>query len=209
MHLPDLVSRVEAMPGQRVVIAVAGVPGAGKTTLVSQLIGALAEKGINAKALPQDGFHHYRSTLAQFADPKEAFRRRGAPFTFDAERFVQTVKLLKLGRTVCAPSFDHALKDPVEQDIIIDSSTKVVFVEGNYVGLAESPWNHLEEICDDYWMVETPSELVLERLIERHVASGVSPSVQEAEQRARGSDWQNALYIKANLRPAHLVLHAA
>lgn len=63
----------------RVLIAVAGVPGAGKSTLVERMVELLTLAGMSAKLLPQDGYHFSREQLAHFSDPEEAFRRRGAP----------------------------------------------------------------------------------------------------------------------------------
>lgn len=39
-----------------------------------------------------DGYHYYKHQLDQFDDPEEAHARRGAAFTFDADRFVNDVK---------------------------------------------------------------------------------------------------------------------
>jgi pantothenate kinase len=87
-----------------------------------------------------------------------AFRRRGAPFTFDAAGFVDLVrKLREAPVTACdepeivfrAPSFDHALKDPVEKAIAVSSQTKLVIVEGNYTLLNEDPWSEISGLVDD------------------------------------------------------------
>jgi pantothenate kinase len=43
----------------------------------------------------QDGFHYSKGVLSAFPDPELAFKRRGAPFTFDAESFVTLVKAIK------------------------------------------------------------------------------------------------------------------
>ena len=41
------------------------------------------------------------------------------------------------------PSFDHAVKDPVADQIRISSSAELVIVEGNYLLLDEEPWRRL------------------------------------------------------------------
>lgn len=191
---------------KKTVIAVAGVPGAGKTTLVSRLHEHLHSDGISTQVLPQDGFHYYRSELAQFDDPEEAFRRRGAPFTFDAARFVATVRKLHGDGPVLAPLFDHAVKDPVQDDITIDADTDVVLVEGNYVGLADEPWCQLEALVDELWLVQTSPDLVRERIVRRHLATGVAALEKEAIERADGSDWQNALYIMSHTRDPDVLI---
>jgi pantothenate kinase len=113
----------------------------------------------------QDGFHFSKRNLAVFSCPETAFRRRGAPFTFDADAFVNHVTLLKncsvtqvdrpeLG--VRLPSFDHTVQDPVEDDIYVPSSAKVVIVEGNYLLLDEEPWNKATGVFDERYGIHTP-----------------------------------------------------
>jgi pantothenate kinase len=91
--------------------------------------------------------------LSTFEDAEAAFRRRGAPFTFDAEGCVKLVRELKATPVttdhlfITVPSFDHAVKDPVQEAIRIPSCTRVVIVEGNYTLLRQKPWNEIAEAC--------------------------------------------------------------
>lgn len=204
----DLVSRIEGKLAShaRVVIAIAGVPGAGKLTLVEEVITKLTARGISAVLLPQDGFHYYRAQLAQFDDPVEAFRRRGAPFTFDVERFLHAIAQLHSGQELRVPLFDHSAKDPVEDAIVISPRTQVVLVEGNYVGLRVEPWCGIASLSDDLWMVSTPENLVRERIIDRHLSSGIAATRAEAIERADGLDWQNAIYVRENSRDPDVVV---
>lgn len=205
----ELIVRIELILASkdRAVIAVAGVPGAGKSTLVERMVELLSRKKISAKLLPQDGFHLYRSELAKFPDPEEAFRRRGAPFTFDGDRFLATVEMLHKKVTVVAPLFDHSLKDPIENDITIGADVQVVFVEGNYVGLKEAPWSLVAAASDEFWLVDTDPKLVRERLIARHISSGVSANYEEAVERCDGLDGDNAIYIRTHLKTPDVLVN--
>jgi pantothenate kinase len=104
----------------------------------------------------QDGFHYTKQALSKFEDIDNAFKRRGAPFTFDAAAFVRLVATLKTTpvattmepeTSIFAPSFDHAIKDPVEDAISISSRTRIVIVEGNYTLLNQTPWRDVAESC--------------------------------------------------------------
>lgn len=69
-------------------------------------------------------------------DPANAHARRGAEFTFDGEAFLQLVKrltepLTDNTPTISAPSFDHAIKDPKENDIPVERTHRIVVLEGN------------------------------------------------------------------------------
>lgn len=87
-----------------------------------------------------------------------AFRRRGAPFTFDADGLLNLIASLKAGPLTgpdsdelvfTAPSFDHAVQDPVADDVRISSRSKVVVIEGNYTLLNERPWSKIAELVDE------------------------------------------------------------
>ena len=100
--------------------------------------------------------------MSAFEDPDLAFRRRGAPFTFDAEAIVKLVKALKatpvttIGEPeelVYVPSFDHAVKDPLENGISISSRNRVIVVEGNYTLLDQKPWDEIAKVCDDRFVL--------------------------------------------------------
>ena len=91
-------------------------------------------------------------------DPNEAFKRRGAAFTFDAEAFVKLVRRLRMepvtkrddpSRLITAPSFDHAVKDPVEDDIHLSSAEDLIVLEGNYLLLNQAPWNQIAGLVDE------------------------------------------------------------
>lgn len=86
------------------------------------------------------------------------FKRRGAPFTFDAEAFVELVRTLRETPVTDqpdpeldfhVPSFDHAVKDPVANDIYIPSSQQIVILEGIYLLLDEHPWNQISSLVDE------------------------------------------------------------
>lgn len=190
----------------RAVILLAGVPGSGKSTITSKVVQLLNDK-VKAAVLPQDGYHFYRAELAKFPDPHEAFERRGAPFTFNAERFVQTVGALRSDAVVKAPSFDHSKKDPVEDDIVIYPDVQVVFVEGNYVLLKDEPWAQLRHLADETWFVTGDDNTILSRLVERHLAAGISSNREEAVKRAGGSDKLNADYIQHHSFPPDVTIH--
>jgi len=163
-----------------------------------------------------------------------AFQRRGAPFTFDASAFLNLVKTLKSTpvttgeepeQAVHAPSFDHAVQDPVENDIVISSQNRVVIVEGNYTLLNQKPWNEIAEICDERfvaypssyvrliwliisrWFVDVSLEIVRDRLAARHVAAGIETSYEAAVQRAETNDIPNGAMIRSLLLEPDVVIH--
>ncbi|PNP86640.1 hypothetical protein FNYG_00030 [Fusarium nygamai] len=212
-----LIERVERLlaqqklcsPTQRILIGLAGVPGSGKTTISDALIKELKKNGISDVAvLPMDGFHYTRTTLSSFEDPDEAFRRRGAPFTFDAAALLDLVALLKKIPVTTdnepeiitkAPGFDHARKDPIPNAIEISSRARVIIIEGNYVLLDQDPWSRISTLVDDKWFVDVPVDIARERLASRHLKARIETTIEAAIKRADENDIPNGEYIRSHL----------
>ncbi|UNI18337.1 hypothetical protein JDV02_004610 [Purpureocillium takamizusanense] len=205
-----------AGPGERVMIAIAGIPGSGKTTLAKAVSGKINQIYCNEGSqprdqmiscvLPMDGFHLYRLQLATMPDPVVAVHRRGAAFTFDAQRFHDLVVALRQpvhddSEAIYAPSFDHALKDPVEDDIAVTSRSRIVIFEGLYLALDRAPWNKAAQLMDELWFVEVDREVARSRLVKRHVAAGIVADEAAAELRVSSTDFLNADDILANRLP--------
>lgn len=152
--------------------------------------------------LPMDGFHLTRAQLSAMPDPDTAHARRGAAFTFDAPAFLALVQALRRpvvpeSATVHAPSFDHASKDPVADDIAIAATARVVVFEGNYLslGIGAPEWREAAELMDELWFVEVTEAVARQRLIRRHVASGIASDAAAAARRADENDLVNGREI--------------
>ena len=133
-------------------------------------------------------------------DPTTAHNRRGAAFTFDDTSFLELVKelrkpLLPESKTLYAPSFDHAIKDPVVDDIPIHPTARVIIFEGNYLSLNKGSWKEAAKLMDELWFVEVDSQTARQRLVERHVKAGIAKDEQEAGRRADENDLVNGKEI--------------
>ncbi|KAI5960759.1 uncharacterized protein KGF55_004329 [Candida pseudojiufengensis] len=191
----------------RYIISLAGVPGAGKTTFANKIASIFNRDIAKTIVISQDGYHLYRSELLSLPNPEEAVRRRGAPFTFNVQAFVNLVSKLKDKSEVRkVPSFDHKLKDPVEENIIIDTDVSIIILEGNYVSLKDEHWDDISSYVDDTWFISTPEDLVRSRIIKRHLDSGIALDEEEAIERADGSDLQNAKYIIENSKLTNVLV---
>jgi pantothenate kinase len=143
-----------------------------------------------------DGYHLTRAQLAAMPEAAFAFARRGAAFTFDPDKFLRLVQTLRQELTMetltmYAPSFDHAVKDPVEDDIAIPRTARVLFFEGNYLSMNKEPWCTAARLMDGLWFVDVDFETARERLVRRHVRAGIAKDKAEADRRAVENDLVN------------------
>ncbi|KAK8099718.1 uncharacterized protein PG998_012959 [Apiospora kogelbergensis] len=197
---------------QRYLIAIAGIPGSGKTTL-SQIVAdrlnarhatqhpeRAAAEGPVAAFVPMDGYHLTRAQLSSMPDPARAHARRGAEFTFDGGAYLRLIRALReplVSGTgpIRAPSFDHAVKDPKPDDIAIRPAHRVVVLEGNYLALDRDPWRAAARLVDQRWFVDVDFAVARARLVRRHVAAGIARDADEAGRRADENDLVNGEQI--------------
>lgn len=147
-----------------------------------------------------DGYHLSRAQLSALPDPTTAHAGRGAAFTFDSSAFLTLVQklrepLLPESKTLYAPSFDHAVKDPVQDDIDIPPTVQVIVFEGNYLSLNHGPWKEAAELMDELWFVQVDFETARRRLVERHVKAGIAKDEQDAQKRVTENDLVNGKEI--------------
>ncbi|KAF8310838.1 P-loop containing nucleoside triphosphate hydrolase protein [Clavulina sp. PMI_390] len=189
-----------------------------------------------AICVSQDGWHLPRSALDQMDDPKLAHDRRGAAFTFDGGAFAKFVLSLrnnsvestivdampdetsnqedtalayratKAESILYAPSFSHTLKDPTENAIAIHPHHRVVIIEGLYSFLSIEPWREASLVMDERWFVDADKTIAKDRLVRRHVVTGVAKDLEEAEWRAENNDIPNGEFLKEHmLQPTRVI----
>ena len=122
-----------------------------------------------------------------------------------SDAFLALIKQLRKpitpeSKTLYAPSFDHAVKDPVEDDIAINVSTKILVFEGNYVALNVEPWSEAADLMDQIWFVELDNDVARKRLISRHVKAGIAKDEEDAGKRADQNDLINGQEIMQKRR---------
>ncbi|UNI22864.1 hypothetical protein JDV02_008711 [Purpureocillium takamizusanense] len=185
---------------RRLVIAVAGPPGSGKTTIARHVVDLVrrSPNGPSIVAISADGFHLPLSALEALPNATEALARRGAPWTFDGAAAADLVDRLRdrAGRdAVSAPTFDHAVKDPVQGGLSVAPDVEVCVFEGNYLLSDEGPWSSIADGVDDRWLVRVDAELAGRRVAARHLEAGIETTMADALRRAQGNDMVNGEYV--------------
>lgn len=197
-------ARTLAADGRRVVLGVAGAPGAGKSTLAAAVADAVGPAAVD---VPMDGFHLAQAELERLGRAD----RKGAPDTFDADGFVALLRRIRRqgpgDPVVYAPAFDRTLEEPVAGSIGVEANVPLVVVEGNYLLVPDGAWAGVRPLLDECWFVEVDDDLRLDRLTARHAAHGKEPAAARAW--ARGPDERNARLVAATRGRADAVVRLA
>jgi len=189
--------RAKAQAQGRFLTALAGPPGAGKSTLAAELVAAL---GQGAKAVPMDGFHYDDAVLIA----RGARARKGAPDTFDVAGFRHLLTRLRTEDEVAIPLFDRDLEISRAGADIVGPQDRILIVEGNYLLLNEAPWPDLAPLFDLTIWIDVPEAELDRRLLARWAHYGKTPA--EARAWIDGNDMPNIRRVVAGSRPADLVI---
>jgi pantothenate kinase len=148
----------------RFIVAFAGPPAAGKSTIAAQIVGALQAKGELASGVPMDGFHYDDAVLETLGMRS----RKGSPPTFDVAGFSVLLKRLKAREPdVAIPHFDRSLELSRAAAELVSADTKFLIAEGNYLLLDYAPWTALRPLFDLTVLLDVPVEELDRRLVAR------------------------------------------
>lgn len=207
-EVADWLQRHVAATNERTLIALAGLPGAGKTTVTARIaerFNALAGAG-RMLALGMDGFHLSKKELLRAHGP-EGMTRRGAPWTFDPAALLERLRRLRAAEgTVTWPDFAHDVGDPVADGPWVTAETRVVLVEGLYLLLDEPVWRDVGASFDLRWYLDVPAAVARERLIRRHMQAWKLDR-GAATRRVEANDDHNAAIVAATRDRADALLH--
>jgi len=173
------------------VVAIAGPPASGKSTLSKALSNHL--NGINdlrSVVVPMDGFHLDNDRL----DDLSLRHRKGAPETFDFNGFATLLR--RLGRSsqpIYYPTFDRVLDKAIAGKGVVYPEDQVILVEGNYLLLDVQPWSQLKALFDHSIFINIPIDVLRSRLIQRWLDLDHTP--EEAKARALSNDIPNAALV--------------
>ncbi|EJD04570.1 P-loop containing nucleoside triphosphate hydrolase protein [Fomitiporia mediterranea MF3/22] len=211
-----LVARLKEIDDySRLLVGISGIPASGKSTL-AKLVVAKCNLLFNkpdsqgshtppAILIGLDGWHLTRAQLDAFPDPKLAHDRRGAHWTFDGEAYAKFVAAIRVPiqsgseRAITAPTFDHAVKDPEPDAVMVLPDHRLIVIEGLYAFLSIDPWRVAGEMLDERWFITINIDEATKRLVKRHVITGVAKDMEEAIWRAENNDMPNGLLIIENM----------
>lgn len=197
-----LADRILAAPfsGRRRLVAIAGAPASGKSTLAEEMVAHLNASGQVSQVVPMDGFHLDNEILKN----KGILDRKGSPASFDADGFVRLIAAFETEDQVYYPLFDRGRDIAIAGAGCVDESCETVVVEGNYLLLDEAPWSKLSEFWEYSVWVDVSIEILKARLLQRWLDHGLSE--REALDRITGNDLPNAEIAVSNSLPVDEII---
>lgn len=187
----------KAKGGGRVIAALAGAPGSGKSTVAERLCDLLnsGQPG-GAAVLPMDGYHYDDLHLV----PAGLRPRKGAPETFDVGGLYHTLKRLRARDEdfVAVPVFDRDIEIARAGARMIRADVPVIVAEGNYLLLGPEPWARLRPMFDVAVLVDVPEAVLRERLTARWRHYDLTPA--EIAWKLDGNDLPNGRFVMAESR---------
>lgn len=198
----ELLTEITQMEGARVLVAIAGPPGVGKSTFAEKLRHQLNQTDGACEILPMDGYHYDDIYL----EKQNIRHRKGAPFTFDVGGLRAMLSRLHTNAEVkiAVPVFDREIEIARAGARMIDQSVKYILVEGNYLLLNTGIWPELRKYFNLSVMLQAPEDTLRTRLIERWTGFGFTP--EQAEEKAASNDLLNVKEVLENSALAdHLV----
>jgi pantothenate kinase len=206
----ELLSKCESLP--RLVVAVAGPPGSGKSALASILVAVTnAEAGEDVAVLVGlDGWHYPNAYLETHfckrdGEPVALRSVKGAPETFNAAGTYDCLVKMRQGGRVPFPVYSRQLHEPVPDGGTAEPFHKIVVVEGNYLLLDEEPWRRFRPLFDLRVFICVPVETMIAGLRERHLRGGKTPEV--TERHIREVDLSNARRVLPGVACAQVVVY--
>lgn len=186
----------------RSLTAIAGPPGAGKSTLAEALAARLNEEAADSAAvLPMDGYHFDDRVLV----PRGLRPRKGAPETFDVAGLYHMLRRLKSNEEaeIAVPVFDRDLEIARAGARLIPQQVRHLIVEGNYLLLDRPGWSRLSALFDTTIMIAAPEAVLRERLVQRWQGYNLPP--EEIAAKVEANDVPNGRLVVSASAQAEFV----
>jgi uridine kinase len=144
------------------VFAISGPPGAGKSTVASEVTRALATVGISAAPLSLDDFY-----LSREERERRGIEWRAAPGSHDLDLMVRTLAAVQTGAPpLLLPRFDHSRDDRIADERLAQAPDVVLF-DGLFIGYGGQGYERILPYLDWHLHLDVPTEVARARRFHR------------------------------------------
>lgn len=154
-----LIDKLLDSKGERTIVAIAGAPGSGKSTMAEAIVSSInARMSGYAALLPMDGYHYDDLLLAELGRRD----RKGAPDAFDVLGLDHMLSRLRACHedAVAVPVFDRGIEIARAGARLIPRASRLIVAEGNCLLLKLDPWRALRKHFDITVVVEVPEAML-------------------------------------------------
>jgi putative kinase len=203
-YFPLALNLLDRLAGSdRTIAAVAGPPASGKTAfaaILTEVINVHSDRPL-ACWLGLDGWHYPNTYLDSHMIEKDGEwlklkQIKGSPATFDVSAVRDCLERIRRRQPTSFPVYSRRIHDPVADAGQVEPSRKVVLFEGNYLLLAEDPWQALHPLFDVKIFLTAPPDKLVEGIRMRHLRGGKEP--QEVERQILQVDLPNIQLVLAH-----------
>ena len=200
----QLIECIDRLPvGKRSIVALAGAPASGKSTLAVKIVEILnKDRQRKAACLQMDGYHLGNIILRDMG----RLKYKGAPDTFDVAGLASMLCRLRGTQTsnVYVPIFDRNIETACAATGVIPASTDIIVVEGNYLLVDTKPWDCLRAFFDLRVLLRVPEADLRQRLIKRWETYGLSAN--QIVEKIEDNDLPNGRFVIANSKNPDMIL---
>jgi putative kinase len=200
------------IPDARLLVAVAGPPGSGKTAFATLLVAVLNTLAAASCAvlIQQDGWHYPnayldRHTILYQGEQIPLRRRKGSPETYDTAAAATFLQAIKAGAGISYPVYSRAVHDPIPAAGTLTPAQRIAVVEGNYWLLQEDPWTQFQPLFDVTIFLTAQPDTLISGLTERHLRGGKTPEF--TQRHMDFVDIPNISRVLAHSAPAQITVH--
>ncbi len=200
--LEEIASIYESKNKPRVIIAIAGASGSGKSTTAAilreiarqvSLPCALVEVGI-------DAFHHFNEHLISHSLKEH----KGRYDTYDVTKLLWMLERFAAGENVAFPLYSRKLHDPIENAIKVTEPKTLLLIEGLWLLLNTHGWRDVQNLLDYSFFIESDIEKVKKHVVARSVRGGRTK--EDATEYYDQKDAKNAELIAKVKYRAHKII---
>ncbi|MGO8701483.1 MAG: hypothetical protein ACLQVY_27680 [Limisphaerales bacterium] len=203
----EVVEIYRAKGKPRVVIGIAGAPGAGKSVVavLLQNMARQADLPFALESITIDAYHFPNQfLLSHFSEGKPLKQVKGRFDTYDAKALAGDLKAFSAGEAVSFPTYSRILHDPVKNGVVVAAKEALLIVEGQWLLFDREGWEDVGPHLDYAIFIDSDPVRAKVPVLKRHMAGG--RTWEDASRHYELVDARNSDLVQTTKHKANKVL---